>query len=97
MPRTPEQNRIVKDRRKSKITEKALKIFANMDYRDVSVDTITKAVRCSHGLFYHYFDSKEDIFNYIIDEIVLENSSLFPIEKASQSHELPFGIGDWEF
>ena len=84
MPRTPEQNRIVKDRRKSKITEKALKIFANMDYRDVSVDTITKAVRCSHGLFYHYFDSKEDIFNYIIDEIVLENSSLFPIEKANE-------------
>lgn len=84
MPRTPEQNKIVKDKRKAKITEKALKIFANSDYGDVSVDTITKATRCSHGLFYHYFDSKEDIFNYIIDEIVLKSPSVFPLTEASE-------------
>ena len=51
MPRTPEQNRIVKDKRKAKITDKALKLFAEVGYNNISVDQITKAVRCSHGLF----------------------------------------------
>lgn len=82
MPRTPEQNRIVKDKRKSKITDKALKLFAEVGYGNISVDQITKAVRCSHGLFYHYFDSMEDIFVYLFKDFIINNNIMFPINEA---------------
>ncbi|HAS56193.1 MAG TPA: hypothetical protein DEF61_02700 [Firmicutes bacterium] len=82
MPRTPEQNRIVKDKRKAKITDKALKLFAEVGYNNISVDQITKAVRCSHGLFYHYFDSMEDLFVYLWKEFISNNNIMFPINEA---------------
>jgi AcrR family transcriptional regulator len=66
MPRTEEQNKIIKDRRKMKIMEKALMLFATRGFDFVTVDDITKEVGCSHGLFYHYFTGKEDVYNQLI-------------------------------
>lgn len=66
MPRTEEQNQIIKDRRKLKIMEKALMLFATRCFDFVTVDDITKEVGCSHGLFYHYFLGKEDVYNQLM-------------------------------
>ena len=68
MPRSPEQNQIVKDRRKAKLLDNALKVFAIKGYSNTSIDSITKAARCSHGLFYHYFDSKEEAEEWAEEE-----------------------------
>lgn len=66
MPRTEEQNQIIKDRRKFKIMEKALMLFATRGFDFITVDDITKEVGCSHGLFYHYFTGKEDVYNQLM-------------------------------
>lgn len=66
MPRTPEQNANIRDKRKAKIMKKALKLFAINGFDNVTVDDITEAANCSHGLFYHYFGTREDIYNELM-------------------------------
>lgn len=66
MPRNEQQNAALRDKRKAKILEKCLRLYATQGYDSVSVDDITTAANCSHGLFYHYFTGKEDIFNVLI-------------------------------
>ncbi len=75
MPRTPAQNKAIKDKRKKRLLEIALKIFAYQGYDDVTIDDITKTARCSHGLFYHYFSSKQDIFEAVVNYFVFGQSS----------------------
>lgn len=55
-----------KEKRKNEITLSALKVFCEKGYEGASVDDIVKKANCSHGLFYHYFKSKKEIFDYII-------------------------------
>ncbi|NCA97453.1 MAG: TetR/AcrR family transcriptional regulator [Bacteroidia bacterium] len=62
MPKTREQNQQIKDERKAAILSTALKLFAIRGYDSVVVGDITKEANCSHGLFYHYFANKREIF-----------------------------------
>ena len=71
MPRLPEQNRAIKDKRRQKLMECALKTFIHVGYDNATVDHITKSAKCSHGLFYHYFQKMEDILNAVYQEIML--------------------------
>ena len=71
MPRTPAQNQTIKDRRRSKLLLFALKAFAEYGYDHTAIDDITRPAKCSHGLFYHYFSSKEAVFDALIDEVLL--------------------------
>jgi len=67
MPRTKEQNKLIKDKRKNQIMGVALKLFCEHGYDVICVDDICKKAHISHGLFYHYFSSKEDIKSVIIE------------------------------
>ena len=66
MPRTKEQNKKILDKRKQEIIRCAIKIFSAKDYKNVTVDDITKKLKISHGLFYHYFKNKEDLIKTIV-------------------------------
>ena len=68
MPRTNKQNEKIKDRRKSQIMKATLSLFCEKGYDNVSIDDICKKCRISHGLFYHYFDTKEAIKNEFYEE-----------------------------
>lgn len=81
MPRTPEQNQNIKDKRRAKLLAHALKAFATYGFDKTAIDDITKAAKCSHGLFYHYFDSKEAVFAALVDEILTQESE-FPAKEA---------------
>jgi len=82
MPRTPSQNKIIRDARRAKLLSHALRVFAVRGYDDATIDDITKAAKCSHGLFYHYFKSKPIVFRAVLDEIILKSSSLPPVKEA---------------
>ena len=82
MPRTKEQNDLIKDKRRTKLLSAALRVFATKGYRETSVDDITTEARCSHGLFYHYFPSKPAIFTAVLEEIVLPSPGLAPFKEA---------------
>ena len=62
MPKTLEQTKALQEKRKAAIKKAALSLFANEGFSGVSVDDICKASDSSHGLFYHYYSSLEEIF-----------------------------------
>ena len=76
MPKSPEQNKAIQEKRRLDIKEKALRLFALEGFDSVSINDICKAAKCAHGLFYHYYASKEEIFNDIL--------------KAMDEHLFPF-------
>ncbi len=79
MPRTPQQNALIRDKRRTKILLKTLKLFATKGFDEVTIDAISTESGCSHGLVYHYFEKKEDIFNALFELQREEyNETLFP-------------------
>ena len=54
---------------KKEIHKSALVLFGNNGYFQTSVTDITKKANISKGLFYHYYSSKETLF----EEIILES------------------------
>ncbi len=55
----------VREKRREKIILSALKVFCEKGYQSTTVDDIVKKAKCSHGLFYHYFSSKKEIFDEV--------------------------------
>jgi AcrR family transcriptional regulator len=66
MPRSEEQNKAIRDQKRTKILDKALRLFAIKGFDDVTIDDIMQSSNCAHGLFYHYFHSKEGVFNALV-------------------------------
>lgn len=66
MPRTPAQNKVIKDKRREKLLKKSLKVFATRSYNEITVDDITNEANCAHGLFYHYFEGKAEAYDAIV-------------------------------
>ena len=73
MPKTKEQFEQIKKERMATILKAALYLFAVKGYNAVSTDDITNYAKCSHGLLYHYFGSKEDLFHYLMENVVKIN------------------------
>ncbi|MFA6667646.1 MAG: TetR/AcrR family transcriptional regulator [Bacilli bacterium] len=67
MPKTTKQFEEIKDKRRTQILNTAVKLFCEHGLADYSIDDICKKCKISHGLFYHYFDSKEDIQKEILE------------------------------
>lgn len=55
----------IKETRREKIIFSALKVFCEKGYQSATVDDITKKAKCSHGLFYHYFNNKKQLFDQV--------------------------------
>ena len=53
---------------KRKIFETAMKLFAEKGYEATSVEEITATVGVAKGTLYYHFSSKEEIYNFLIDE-----------------------------
>ncbi len=69
--------------KKLKITSAAMELFSNGNFNEVKIADICKKAECSVGLFYHYFESKEDIIRegYAgIDTLIQESFSKIPEE-----------------
>lgn len=54
-----------KEKRREKIVLSGLKVFCEKGYDSATIDDIVKKAKCSHGLFYHYFKSKKEIFDEV--------------------------------
>ena len=99
-PRTDEQNAQIKDERREQILKAALKVFALRGFAATKVGDIAKEARLSHGLVYHYFASKEEIFFELVHTAVkvsgesllmVDGLPLPPIEKVRQTAKYIMG------
>lgn len=57
----------LQEARRTDIILAALKAFCRNGYDGTTINDIVKKAKCSHGLFYHYFDSKKAIFNAVME------------------------------
>ena len=87
MPKTLEQNTALQEKRDAAIKKAALSLFARNAFSGVSVDDICKASDSSHGLFYHYYSSLEEIFLTLLNEAAPED--LPPFAELA-------GLSGWE-
>lgn len=53
---------------KRKIFETSMKLFAEKGYDATSIEEITAVVGVAKGTLYYHFSSKEEIFNFLVDE-----------------------------
>lgn len=70
MPRSKEDFKEITLKRKNTILETALRLFSLYGYDTISIDQITKESKCSHGLFYHYFNSKQDLLDQLLKTVI---------------------------
>ena len=75
------------DSRKEQLIIAALKVFCDKGYADSTVDDITQKANCSHGLFYHYFNSKREL----LDAVLTKNNE----ERFSELRKKTDGIEDY--
>lgn len=68
---------------KRKIFETSMKLFAQKGYEATSIEEITATVGVAKGTLYYHFSSKEEIFNFLVEEGVklLLNSVEIKTEK----------------
>ena len=70
MPKTAEQFEEIRKGREESILTAGLYLFATKGYEQTSADSIRAIVNCSHGLLYHYFKSKDDLYKAVIEKKV---------------------------
>ncbi len=85
--------------RKNVILESALKVFCDKGYDGATINDIVKKAHCSHGLFYHYYANKKDLFNAVLEmrgknmmdflDAVLEEQSNY-VDKLYKMTEYSF-------
>ena len=71
MPKTKEQCEQIRNERIDKILDSALYLFVMKGYDAVNLDEVTKEAKCSHGLLYHYFKGKEELYLAVINQKVI--------------------------
>ena len=61
---------------KRKIFETSMKLFAEKGYEATSIEDITATVGVAKGTLYYHFSSKEEIFDFLVEEGIklLQNS-----------------------
>jgi AcrR family transcriptional regulator len=102
-PRNEEQNAVIKDERREQILAAALHVFASKGFAASKISDIVARGGMSHGLVYHYFKSKEEIFFELVKRALGASSQslkqvagmpLTPLEKVRYTAEFILGIID---
>ncbi len=87
------------DMRKNDLIISALKMFCKKGYHSTTINDIVKKAKCSHGLFYHYFKNKKELFDavcetrgkhmmYFLDKVLEEDSNF--VDKLVRLTEYTF-------
>ena len=74
---------------KRKIFETSMDLFAKKGYEATSIEEITSVVGVAKGTLYYHFSSKEEIFNFLVEEgmKLLKNSIDIKTSKLENSIE----------
>lgn len=78
--------RVVKehDERKNEIIDTAERLFAMKGYEQCSVNDILTEIGIAKGTFYHYFKSKEEVL-----DAVIEKATVMIAERVSEVADIP--------
>jgi AcrR family transcriptional regulator len=76
---------------KEKILQTALKLFLSNSYKEVCLRDIVNEVGLTKGAFYHYYTSKEQLFEeavkYFYNHVIITNYDNFPCTSLKAFYE----------
>jgi AcrR family transcriptional regulator len=84
------------ERTRGRLLEAGSAVFAERGFHAARVDDVVTTARTSHGTFYLYFSSKEDLFRALATQVATEMASLageFP--EFSPSGDGPGAVREW--
>jgi len=84
------------ERTRGRLLEAGSAVFAERGFHAARVDDVVKSARTSHGTFYLYFSSKEDLFRALAMEVAAEMAALageFP--ALPRSGDGPTALREW--
>jgi AcrR family transcriptional regulator len=67
-PRSTQENQRIRDERRDQILTAAAKVFSRKGLAAAKITEVATQAGVSHGLVYHYFPSKEDLFAALLDQ-----------------------------
>ena len=70
MARSAKDNQEIRDARREEILAAAARVFAEKGLANTKISDIASAAGLSHGLVYHYFESKDAVFGAIVDQMI---------------------------
>lgn len=72
---------------KRRIFETAVKLFAEKGYENTGIEEITAVAGCAKGALYYHFETKEDLFDLLLDEgyKLLNNSIEIKLKKCDNA------------
>jgi TetR/AcrR family transcriptional regulator len=75
---------------KRKIFETSMKLFAKKGYDATSIEEITATVGVAKGTLYYHFSSKEEIFNFLVEEgmKLLKNSIAIKVSGLNNTIDM---------
>lgn len=86
-PRTPSQNKEIRQQTRQQIRDAAFELFAAKGYANTSVRSIAQKAGVSKGLIYHYFEAKDDILHAIFDDLVEMGDRAMDFDEDLSSSE----------
>lgn len=92
-PRNENQIKQLREERREQILKAALKVFSRRGLAATKINDIAKEASLSHGLVYHYFNSKDEIFITLVKR-ALEGSKQV-VALASQQNLSPIEQLHW--
>src|SRR5258708_29557650 len=95
MPRTEEENQIIREERRKRLLNVAAQVFARKGLAGTRIADIAAAGEMSQGLIFRYFASKEDVFAAVIERALQGSTRL--AEAALQQPYSPLGKLRWLF
>jgi AcrR family transcriptional regulator len=66
-PSTTPRRAAQADKRRAELIDAALRLFAERGFRGTTIADIAAATGTAHGLVYHYFQSKDELLEAILD------------------------------
>lgn len=92
-PRTPTENQRIRDERREQLLAAAAQVFARKGLAATKIADVAAAAGISHGLVYHYFPSKEELFTALVEQIM--NGAVWVAQAASGQPGTPVERLHW--
>lgn len=85
------------DRYREELLNKSFDLFADRGYSSVTMRQIAKELEVSTGTLYHYFPSKQALFEQLVEEIAQNdmNQALKELDGLETIQEKMAGIGEY--
>ncbi|MCJ7522659.1 MAG: TetR/AcrR family transcriptional regulator [Dehalococcoidia bacterium] len=84
---TPVRRKNIPPQRRRQIFEAAAELFSHSGYHGVTVDAIARRAGISKGNLYWYFNSKREIFQLLVDQVI--EKLFIPVVAEMEKEETP--------